>query len=66
MRTTFYTYFSSCYGTIWLALLAFSLLTQSRINTGEIGLIGFPIIAAIYAGYRRAEDADRLSEGSQK
>jgi len=66
MRTSFYTYFSSCYGTIWLALLVFCFTTHSNINTGEIGLIGFPIIAAIYAGWRRADDADTLAGDGQE
>lgn len=47
----FYYHFAAAYGTIWFFLLLAALLTQSRINTGEFGLIGFPIISLLYAIY---------------
>jgi hypothetical protein len=65
MSPSFYTYFSSGYGTMWLALLAFSIVTNSHVDTGEFGLIGFPIMAAIYAFYRRKSDADKSRVDSQ-
>jgi hypothetical protein len=61
MRTTFFTYFTSAYGTIWLAMFALAFVTQSHIDTGVIGLLGFPIIALIYAFYRRRSDSFKLS-----
>jgi len=54
--TSFWTYFSSGYGMLWLIVLGCSLLSQSHINTGGFGLIGFPIIAWIYASMRRSQD----------
>jgi hypothetical protein len=60
MRTSFYTYFSSGYGTIWLIMIGWSLITRNHLETGSFGLIGFPIIAAIYAALRRSSDADKL------
>jgi hypothetical protein len=62
MRTSFYTYFSSAYGTIWLALFVVSFVTQSHINTGAFGLCGFPLLALGYALYRRSTDEDQLAE----
>jgi hypothetical protein len=48
----FYGHFAAAYGTMWLVLLLLALVTQSNINTGLFGLIGFPIIALIYAAIR--------------
>lgn len=62
-RTSWFTYFSSGYGTCWLILFAVALLTQSHINTGIIGLIGFPVIGAIYAFVRRSGDIAQLQAG---
>jgi hypothetical protein len=62
MRTSFYTYFSSAYGTLWLAMFVFSFVTQSRVRTGEFGYYGFPIIALIYALYRRSSDTTKFRE----
>ena len=62
MRTSFYTYFSSAYGTLWFAMFVFSFLNQSRVQTGEFGYYGFPIIALIYAFYRRDSDTTKLRE----
>ena len=47
---------------IWLILLGFSLLIQSHIDAGLFGLIGFPIIAAIYASIRHANDLKATSQ----
>jgi hypothetical protein len=66
MRTSFFTYFTSGYGMLWFLLFAVSFLTQSHINTGPFGFYGFPIIALIYAFYRRASDADKLSEAAAR
>ena len=59
MRTSFWTYFTSGYGMLWLTLLFCSLITQTHIDAGLFGLIGFPLIALVYAGIRRSQDADR-------
>ena len=48
----FYGHFAAAYGTMWLAMLGLALITQTRINTGTFGLIGFPIIALVYAFIR--------------
>ena len=56
MKTSFWTYFTSGYGTLCLVLLGLSLITQSHIDAGLFGLIGFPIIAGIYAWIRRSKD----------
>ena len=58
MRTSFWTYFTSGYGTLWLVLLGLGLVTQSHIDAGLFGLFGFPIIALIYASIRRSKDAE--------
>ncbi len=59
-RTSWFTYFSSAYGTCWLILLAAALITSSRINTGLFGLIGFPLVGIVYAIFRRSRDAEQL------
>jgi hypothetical protein len=48
MRASFWTYFTSAYGMLWLVLLGVGLLTQTHIDAGLFGLIGFPVIAVIY------------------
>ena len=48
----FYGHFAAAYGTCWLVMLSLALLTQSRINSGLFGLLGFPALAAIYAVIR--------------
>lgn len=58
MKTSFWTYFTSGYGTLWLVLLGLGLMTQTHINAGLFGLIGFPIVAAIYAAIRRSKDSE--------
>ena len=50
----FYEHFACAYGTIWLVMLVVALLTQSNIDTGAFGMFGFPVIALIYALFRRA------------
>jgi hypothetical protein len=61
MKTSFWTYFTSGYGTIWLILLGCSLVTQEHLDAGLFGLIGFPVIAALYAGIRRSNDSARMN-----
>ena len=58
MKTSFWTYFTSGYGVLLLILLGLSLITRSHIDAGLFGLIGFPVIAAIYAWVRRSKDAE--------
>ena len=48
----FYGHFAAAYGTMWLIMLLLALVTQSHIETGLFGLVGFPIIALIYAAVR--------------
>jgi hypothetical protein len=48
----FYEHFAVAYGTQWLLVMLLATCTGSRINTGLIGLIGFPIIALLYAFWR--------------
>ena len=59
-----YGHFAAAYGTIWLGLLLVALMAQDHIDAGMFGLIGFPIIAAVYAfirngGTSREEDEIR-------
>ena len=58
MKTSFWTYFTSAYGLIWLVMLGCSLVTGSYIEAGKFGLIGFPVISAIYAWIRRSQDSE--------
>jgi hypothetical protein len=60
MKTSFYTYLSSGYGTLWFVLFAFSFVTQSHVSAGKFGYYGFPVIALIYAFYRRAADREKM------
>ena len=48
----FYEHFACAYGTLWLILLACSIVTQEHINAGAFGAIGFPVIALVYAFIR--------------
>jgi hypothetical protein len=50
----FYGHFAAAYGTIWLVLVGFALIMQSHIDAGAFGLLGFPVIALIYASIRIA------------
>lgn len=63
-RLRFYEHFAVAYGTIWLVLMLLAVCTETHINTGIFGLIGFPILALIYAFIRRARDAGRC-DGTQ-
>ena len=47
---------------LWLVLLACSLISRSHIDAGIFGLIGFPVIAAIYAWIRRSKDSELASQ----
>ena len=61
----FYEHFACAYGTIWLLLMLVALITQSHIDAGLFGLIGFPIMALIYAFIRKAgsqKNGDELAE----
>ncbi len=58
MRTSFWTYFTSGYGIIWMIFLGFNFIGQTYTNAGVFGLIGFPIIAAIYATMRWNRDSE--------
>jgi thiosulfate reductase cytochrome b subunit len=65
----FWLHFTSAYGTIWFVLLILALITQSNIRTGEFGLFGFPVLAAVYAWFvtnsvkeKEQNEIDRLSE----
>ena len=68
----FWLHFTSGYGAIWFILMLAAVLTHSRINTGEFGLFGFPILALIYASIRmqlksRLEsDYDELLEENRR
>jgi hypothetical protein len=66
MRTSFYTYFTSGYGTLWFAMFAVSFVTDSQVQAGEFGYYGFPIIAVIYAFYRRTSDANKLRAETER
>jgi len=60
MKISFWTYFTSGYGTLWLVLMGVAVITQTHIDTGLFGLIGFPIIAALYAWIRRTKDSSAV------
>jgi hypothetical protein len=49
---------------LWLFLLGLGFVTQSRIDAGIFGIVGFPIIAGVYAAIRRSDDAN--PEGSEE
>jgi hypothetical protein len=53
----FYEHFAAAYGTMWLVVVLLAVITQSHIETGLFGLIGFPIIALIYAAVRTTNRA---------
>ena len=48
----FYLHFASAYGTFWLVLMAAAVIGQTHIDAGAFGLIGFPVIAGLYAVVR--------------
>jgi hypothetical protein len=67
MRTTFYTYFSSAYGTLMLGMFVLSFVTNSNVHIGQFGYYGFPIIALIYACYRLDnDDADQKNASNER
>ena len=57
-----YGHFAAAYGTIWIALLLVAILTQDHIDAGMFGLVGFPIIAAIYAFIRHGSKSKEEAE----
>jgi len=61
MKTSFWTYFTSAYGMIWMLLLFCSFLSETYIDAGVFGLVGFPIMAAIYAGLRVSKDSQETN-----
>jgi hypothetical protein len=58
----FYGESAAAYGTLWLSLVATAVVTQSQINTGYLGLFGFPAVALAYAIVRSLMVAGRLHE----
>ena len=44
---------------IWMALLACSLISQTHIDAGFFGLLGFPIMAVVYAFIRKSNDTSK-------
>lgn len=58
MKTSFWTYFTSAYGMIWLVMIGCSVISGAYFNAGIPGLIGFPVLAAIYAWIRWSRDRD--------
>ena len=44
---------------IWMILLACSFISQTHIDAGFFGLLGFPVMAAVYAFIRQSNDAVR-------
>ena len=48
----FYGHFAAAYGSCWLLLFLCAMVTQSRINLGELGMFGLPAICAVYAYFR--------------
>ena len=61
----FYGHFAAAYGTCWLLLFLCALVTQSRINLGELGFFGFPAISAVYA-YFKFKANPRLEDATEK
>lgn len=41
--------FAAAYGTCWLITVLLGLVSQTHINTGWVGLLGFPLVSAAYA-----------------
>lgn len=58
----FYGHFAAAYGTLWLVMLFIAFVTQSHIDTGLFGLVGFPIIALIYATARMVVMSEALAD----
>lgn len=57
---SFFTYFTSAFGTCVLVALFVSWLTGDRINLGAFGLIGIPILCLMYAFARKMSGAPTL------
>lgn len=60
MKTSFITYFTSSLGVIFLMLFAVSFATSSSVDPGFGGLLGFPIISALYALARCNHDEKKV------
>jgi hypothetical protein len=45
----FYGHFAAAYGTLWFLLMTAAVCMGAHIETGMIGLIGFPVISLIYS-----------------
>ena len=58
----FYGYFAAAYGTIWFVIMAFAVLTGSRVDAGALGFCGFPIISLLYALFRFSTFEDQTAE----
>jgi hypothetical protein len=61
----FYGHFAAAFGSLWIFFFLIALVTQSRINLGSLGFIGFPIASAVYAHLRMKGDPglERLIAG---
>ena len=59
---SWYTDFAACYGTMWLVMLGAALVSSSHINAGAFGMFGFPVIAAVYAFFRRPQRLEHARE----
>lgn len=55
----FYGHFAAAIGTLILAVVFVALVTQSNINVGDLGTIGFPLLALFYAFVRMAGEGRR-------
>jgi hypothetical protein len=62
MRTSFYTYFSSGYATLWFIAFFIACVARVHLELGWVSLFGFPIAALMYAAFRRAGDTDKMLE----
>ena len=58
----FYGHFAAAYGTLWLIMLFAAVVSQSHLDAGLFGLIGFPFIALVYAIVRMVMTSDALAE----
>ncbi|MCZ6690973.1 MAG: hypothetical protein O7H41_15390 [Planctomycetota bacterium] len=57
-----YEHFAAAYGTCWLVVLMVALAGQTHIETGLVGLLGFPIVGLVYACIRYAQTNARIEE----
>ena len=58
----FYHDFAAAYGTCWFLLMLIAFATRSHIETGMFGVIGFPVIGAIYALVRKNSEQPTQDE----